>query len=113
MKRWSVSMTRTVREDAIVSVEAENEVEAEERARHEVAIDAVRFVTAAGAVDLAVDWVVQEDAQARPDPAGRRSAMGNYRHVAGSSDDFAQRKQEDIELEDRGWSAPEARSADR
>lgn len=46
----------------------------------------------------------------QPDTPGGRSAMGKYRHLAGSSEDFARRKQEEIDLEDRGWSPPKAGS---
>lgn len=37
----------------------------------------------------------------RPEKATRPSAMGKYAHVSGSSEDFARRKQEDRDAEDR------------
>jgi hypothetical protein len=33
----------------------------------------------------------------------RRSALGRFSHLPGSSDDFVRAKQDEIDLEDRGW----------
>ena len=40
-------------------------------------------------------------ASTRHDSAARRSAMGRYAHVAGTSDDYAAEKQEEIDREER------------
>lgn len=61
MTTYNVSVTRTIREDAIIQVEAENEVEAEANARHEVRIGTAEFHRANGGVKLAVDWVEVDD----------------------------------------------------
>lgn len=60
MPRFAVSLTRTVREDAIVYVEAEDAMVAEAVARNEVVLGAVSFTRALGHAELDVDWVEPE-----------------------------------------------------
>ena len=61
MPRYTVSVSRTIREDALVEVAANNEQDAEEQARHEVRVGAADFHKVPGSGDLTIDWIQGEE----------------------------------------------------
>jgi hypothetical protein len=71
-----------------------------------------RAVTVAGRIRFrgrAATNAKRERSSGHPE---RRSALGKHKHVPGSSEDFARRKQEEIEREDGGWIPPAGRSGE-
>ena len=71
MPRYTVSVSRTIREDALLEVDANHEQDAEEQARHEVRVGAADFHKVPGSEDLTIDWIQEENREGREFPDER------------------------------------------
>jgi len=93
-------MSTAVLEDVLAKVK---QLSAEEKAQVREVLDKI-----APEIEEARNSDFQSDEDALEKERQRRLAlsktiMGKYAHLLTSSEDFARRKQEEIELEDKGW----------
>ena len=93
-------MSTTVLEDVLAKVK---QLSAEEKAKVREVLDktAPEFEETRNGSFQTDENALEKERQKRL--ALSKTIMGKYAHLPTSSEDFARRKQEEIELEDKGW----------